>query len=360
MKCADEFRDPAISQGLLKEIRRHLSKPIRIMEVCGTHTTSIFRHGIRSLLPEEITLLSGPGCPVCVTPAGQIESFIAASHLPDTILATFGDLIRVPGSSSSLATARSQGAQVEIVYSPMDALNLARENPAKNTIFPAVGFETTTPTIAATILQANALKFDNFFIISAAKTMPEALDLLLSDPDLQVDALLCPGHVSAITGIEFYKPLVEKYGLCCAVAGFEPADILAGILSLIQQFQKEAPEVANCYPRAVTTAGNLRARQLVDQVFTQADSEWRGLGVIQGSGLKLKERYVSFDAINHFAIPTTHAEEPRGCRCGDVLKGRFTPPQCLLYGKKCTPMQPVGPCMVSHEGSCAAYYRYSS
>lgn len=362
MKCADEFRSRDIAQLLLTELGhavKSLARPIRIMEVCGTHTMSIFRHGIRSMLPAEITLLSGPGCPVCVTPTSHIDRFIQAAQLPDTIITVFGDLIRVPGSDGSLASARAEGAQVEIVYSPMDALTLAQNTPDKKIIFPAVGFETTAPTIAATIVQADKLGLDNFFILAAGKTMPGPLIQLMADPALNVDALLCPGHVSAIIGADAYLPLAKDFNLHCAVAGFEPADILAGILSLVKQCSAERAEVSNCYTRAVSAQGNIRAQELIAQVFEAADSDWRGLGMIPQSGLELRESYQHFDAIQFLTLPETPATAPKGCRCGDVLKGQILPPDCPLYGKRCTPTLPVGPCMVSHEGTCAAYYQYS-
>ncbi|WP_028579293.1 hydrogenase formation protein HypD [Desulfogranum japonicum] len=359
MKCADEFRSREITAPLLQELQKTVDKPIRIMEVCGTHTMSIFRHGIRSLLPPEVTLLSGPGCPVCVTPASHINAFVAAASLPETIVTTFGDLIRVPGTSGSLADARSRGGQVEIVYSPMDALSLAQNNPKKNIVFPAIGFETTAPTIAATVLMAKNLEIKNFFILSAGKTMPSALKQLMGDPDLAVDGLLCPGHVSAIIGSDAYLPIARDYKLCCAVAGFEPADILAGLLSLAGQIQRKAPTVENCYTRAVTSQGNLRASQLMHQVFMETDSEWRGLGTIPDSGLELREEFACFDATRQLDIHPEPAGEPKGCKCGDILKGHLLPPDCPLYGTRCTPLNPVGPCMVSSEGTCAAFYRYS-
>ena len=359
MKCADEFRSRAITAPLIEEIARSLIRPVRIMEVCGTHTMSIFRHGIRSLLPEGITLLSGPGCPVCVTPASHIDAFLAAADRPQVTIATFGDLIRVPGAERSLAGARASGARVEIVYSPMDALTLAQQEPERTVLFPAIGFETTAPTIAATILAAERLGLANFLIIAAGKTMPQALEALMADPELQVDGLLCPGHVSAIIGSEAYRPLADRYHLACAVAGFEPADILSGLLSLIRQTNEGRPKVDNCYTRAVTDAGNIRAQHLISEVFAPADSEWRGLGTIPGSGLVLREQYRRFDGMEQLAIPVQSAREPKGCRCGEILKGRLLPPDCPLYGTACTPLQPVGPCMVSNEGTCAAYFRYS-
>ena len=359
MNPVDEFRSRAITGPLLEEIGRSLTRPVRIMEVCGTHTMAIFRHGIRSLLPPGITLLSGPGCPVCVTPASHIDAFLAAARQPQVIIATFGDLIRVPGSKGSLAAARAGGAQVEIVYSPMDALTLAQQAPEKLVVFPAIGFETTLPAIAATVVQAERLNITNFAIIAAGKTMPQALDALMSDPELQVDGLLCPGHVSAIIGAEAYAPLARKYRLSCAVAGFEPADILAGLLSLIRQITANQPTVANCYTRAVSGQGNLKAQQLIEQVFQPVDSEWRGLGTIAGSGLALREQYRRFDAMTRLGLAPVAAKEPKGCRCGEILKGRMLPPDCPLYGTGCTPLSPIGPCMVSNEGTCAAYYRYS-
>lgn len=359
MKCADEFRSRAITAPLIEEIARSLIRPVRIMEVCGTHTMSIFRHGIRSLLPEGITLLSGPGCPVCVPPASHIDAFLAAADRPQVTIATFGDLIRVPGAERSLAGARASGARVEIVYSPMDALTLAQQEPERTVLFPAIGFETTAPTIAATILAAERLGLANFLIIAAGKTMPQALEALMADPELQVDGLLCPGHVSAIIGSEAYRPLADRYHLACAVAGFEPADILSGLLSLIRQTNEGRPKVDNCYTRAVTDAGNIRAQHLISEVFAPADSEWRGLGTIPGSGLVLREQYRRFDGMEQLAIPVQSAREPKGCRCGEILKGRLLPPDCPLYGTACTPLQPVGPCMVSNEGTCAAYFRYS-
>ncbi|MDD2463541.1 MAG: hydrogenase formation protein HypD [Desulfobulbus sp.] len=359
MKCADEFRSKAVTSPLVEEIGRSLEKPLRIMEVCGTHTMSIFRHGIRSLLPAGITLLSGPGCPVCVTPAGHIDAFLAAAERSEVTIATFGDLIRVPGSHGSLAAARAQGARVEIVYSPIDALMMAQKEPERIVLFPAIGFETTAPTIAATILQAERLGIENFVIIAACKTMPHALETLMVDPDLHIDGLLCPGHVSAIIGSDAYLPFAERHHLACAVAGFEPADILAGLLSLMRQINRGEPRVENCYTRAVTSEGNKNAQKLMNQVFQAADSPWRGLGTIPGSGLVLRPQYQRFDAMIRLGLTVQPTLEPKGCRCGEILKGRLLPPDCPLYGTACTPLNPVGPCMVSNEGTCAAYYRYS-
>lgn len=363
MNLDEPFREREVCSALLAEIHRLSSsqaRPLRIMEVCGTHTVSIFRHGIRSLLPASITLFSGPGCPVCVTPASHIDLCLQAARQPGVILATFGDLLRVPGSSGSLADARARGeAQVEVVYSPMDALELAQKQPDAQVVFPGIGFETTAPTLAATVLAAGQRGVNNFSIIPLAKTMPAVLVELLGDAELKLSGLLCPGHVSAIIGAAAYQPLVERYKLGCAVAGFEPADILAGLLALLQQAARGEARVDNCYPRVVTDTGNKRAQALLAQVFDEVASEWRGLGSINASGLALKSAYRQFDAIERFGLKASAAADPPGCRCGLVLKGRIQPPECPLYGRACTPISPVGPCMVSTEGTCAAYYRYS-
>ncbi|MDR2549125.1 MAG: hydrogenase formation protein HypD [Desulfobulbus sp.] len=360
MNLAEGFRSRGVTAPLVAEIARSLERPVRIMEVCGTHTMSIFRHGIRSLLPEGITLLSGPGCPVCVTPASQIDAMLAAADREEVTIATFGDLIRVPGNNRSLAGARGRGARVEIVYSPMDALALAQREPARLVLFPAIGFETTAPAIAATVLAAERMGIANFAVIEANKTMPQALAALMDDPLLKVDGLLCPGHVSAIIGSKAYGPLAERHRLACAVAGFEPADILAGLLSLIRQINAGEPGVENCYTRAVAEDGNVRARHLIEQVFEPVTSEWRGLGAIAASGLRLKKQYRRFDGLARLGIAVQPAHEPKGCRCGEILKGRLLPPDCPLYGTACTPMRPVGPCMVSNEGTCAAHFRYGT
>jgi len=359
MKCAQEFRNKEITAALLDELSSTLDRPLRIMEVCGTHTVSIFRHGLRSLLPPEIELISGPGCPVCVTPAGHINAFVQAARKKDVLVATFGDLLRVPGTLGSLADARMEGTQVELVYSPLDALTLAQNFPKKIVFFPAVGFETTAPTIAATILEARRLGLENFCIFAGCKVMPPPLEVLMSDPKLNVDGLLCPGHVSAIIGAEAYKPLVQQYHLPCAVAGFEPADIMAGLLSLARQVAQGKARVDNCYTRVVSQEGNSRARERMDTVFKREDTPWRGLGVIPQSGLGLREPFAQFDAVKRLGLDITPLPEPRGCKCGEILQGHLLPPACPLYGKSCTPSQPIGPCMVSSEGTCAAYYRYS-
>jgi len=358
MKYIDEYRNRDLVGALQEKLHRTTTRPVRIMEVCGSHTMSIFRHGIRNMLPAQVQLISGPGCPVCVTPSGVIDGFVELAARPEVIITTFGDMIRVPGATGSLAEARAAGARVEIVYSPMDALTLAGQEPDRLVVFLSVGFETTTPTIAATILEAERQGLNNFCIFPANKVMPPPLDALMQDPDLHLDGLLCPGHVSIITGSDMYRFLVEKYGLACVVAGFEPTDILQAILALVNQVQAGRPAVENCYGRVVTPEGNARARQIVAEVFEPVDNEWRGLGMIPASGLGLREKYSAFDVTRRLELTIAPSEEPKGCRCGEILKGICGPADCPLFGKRCTPGSPVGPCMVSSEGTCAAWYRY--
>ncbi len=359
MKYVDEFRDQALAEPLLEELRNSVTKPFRVMEVCGTHTMSIFRSGLRTLLPDGIELISGPGCPVCVTSASHIDAILAMAERKNTRIALFGDLFRVPGSSGlSLANASSQGAGVDIVYSPMDSLELARKYPDDLIIFLGVGFETTTPGIAATIMAAKNRNIDNFAVFSTHKTMPPPLLALLDDPELQIDGLLCPGHVSTIIGAGAYQPLAVKYGLACVVGGFEPADILQALIMLARQIGKGEARVENAYTRAVHWEPNSRAQQMVETIFEPVDMEWRGLGVIPQSGLAIREEYGHFDAEKRLDIKLMPAEEPKGCRCGEILKGKELPSQCPLFGQRCTPGNPIGPCMVSSEGTCAAFYKY--
>jgi hydrogenase expression/formation protein HypD len=358
MKYVDEYRNRELVTALKKELHSITTRPVRIMEVCGSHTMSIFRYGIRSMLPEQVQLISGPGCPVCVTPSGVIDGFVELAARPEVIITTFGDMIRVPGETGSLAQARAAGAQVEIVYSPMDALALAEKEPDKLVVFLSVGFETTTPTIAATILEAERQGIDNFCVFPANKVMPAPLDALMQDPELQVDGLLCPGHVSIISGSDQYRFLVEKYGLACVVAGFEPTDILQGIIELVKQVQEGRPVMENCYGRVVTPEGNVKAQQLVAEVFEPVDCEWRGLGMIPQSGLGLREKYGAFDVTRRLDIKIAPSKEPKGCRCGEILKGISGPSDCPLFGNRCTPGSPIGPCMVSSEGTCAAWHRF--
>jgi hydrogenase expression/formation protein HypD len=358
MKYLDEFRDKELARPLVAELRKSVTKPLRVMEICGSHTMAIFRNGIRSILPEGYTLISGPGCPVCVTSASHMDAFISMAQYPGVRVAIFGDLFRVPGTHGSLANAAAEGAKIDIVYSPMDALDLALRKPDDLIIFLGVGFETTTPGIAATILAAKNKKIKNFAVFSTQKVMPPPLMALLDDPQLKIDGLLCPGHVSSIIGAGAYQPLVEKYNLACVVAGFETTDLLNGLILLARQVGEGQPKVENTYKRVVNWEGNLRAAKVVDEIFEPCDMEWRGLGVIPGSGLAIKSEYAEFDAVSRLDITLPAAEEAKGCRCGEILKGMTTPPRCPLFKTKCSPQNPIGPCMVSSEGTCAAYYKY--
>ena len=353
----DAFHDPQIARHLAGRIANAATQPVRFMEVCGTHTVSIFRSGIRSLLPKTISLLSGPGCPVCVTAQGEIDAFIDLARQPDTIITTFGDLIRVPGSGSSLQREKAEGADVRIVYSTFDAVDLARENPDKRVVFLGVGFETTAPTVAAAILAAHRQQLDNFSVVSAHKTVPKALEALAAG-ELNIDGFLLPGHVSVIIGLDAYRPFFDAHRVPCVVAGFEPSDLLQGIAMLVDQVAAGRPALENAYPRAVSDDGNAKARTVMDQVFAVADADWRGIGTIAASGLAIREEYAAYDAVKVFDIRPQPSPEPKGCACGEILTGVKTPPQCPLYKTVCHPMAPVGPCMVSSEGTCAAYYRY--
>ena len=358
MKHQEEYRNPDISKKLIQRINIISKKPVRLMEVCGTHTMSIFRHGIRSVLPENITLLSGPGCPVCVTSQDDIDAFIALSSEPFVITATFGDLMRVPGSISSLQKEHAKGRDIRIVYSPSDAVKLAQDNPDKKIIFPGVGFETTIPTTALAIIMAGHKKIDNFFVYSAHKLVPPALEALMVNNNAAIDGFILPGHVSIIIGTEAYRPFFDKYNIPGVVTGFEPVDILKGLLQLIEQIEKGEPSLENEYKRAVAAEGNKKALGVIDEVFQVCDTKWRGLGIITNSGLKIKDKYRRFDAEKTFDINVPEYEEKKGCICGEILIGTKTPSDCPLYKKACTPVEPVGPCMVSTEGTCAAYYRF--
>jgi hydrogenase expression/formation protein HypD len=358
LKHSDEYRDGRISRKLAGDIARISCKDLRLMEVCGTHTMSIFRSGIRSLLPPTVHLLSGPGCPVCVTDQREIDAFVAISRREEVIVTTFGDLMRVPGSDSSLQAERAAGGDIRVVYSTMDALQVARDHPSRQVVFLGVGFETTAPTIAAGITAAAGEGIENFSVISAHKRVPPALEALMRLDKVRIDGFILPGHVSVIIGLEAYRPFFEKHRIPCVVAGFEPADILQGIRLLVEQAETGAPQLANAYPRAVSAEGNPRAQQVLSTVFEPADATWRGIGVIPGSGLRIREAYAALDAERRFDLQVPEPKIPKGCSCGEILTGHKTPPECALYRKVCTPTDPVGPCMVSTEGTCAAYFRY--
>lgn len=358
LEFAQAFRDPALARNLIDRIREVTPGPLRLMEVCGTHTMAIFRHGIRSVLPPEITLLSGPGCPVCVTAQKDIDAFVELARNARVTLTTFGDLMKVPGSGTSLAREKADGADVRMVYSIFDAVNMARENPDREVVFCGVGFETTIPTIAAGILMAKEQGLTNFSIYAAHKLTPPALGALMTADGVEVDGFILPGHVSVITGTRAYAPVVEAYQVPSVIAGFEPLDILEGVRMLVEQNAAGKPALENAYPRAVAEDGNPKAREVMDQVFEPGNALWRGIGEIPDSGMALRPEYQAFDAGAKFDIDLPDTPEPKGCACGEILMGLKTPDRCALYKKTCTPLNPVGPCMVSSEGACAAYYRY--
>lgn len=358
MKFIDEFRDRHIARELAARIAQAAVKPLTFMEVCGTHTMAIARHGLKALLPETVRLISGPGCPVCVTPQAEIDRFIALGKLPDVILTSFGDMLRVPGSRSSLEQERARGADVRVVYSPLDAVRIAREHPDRRVVFCGVGFETTAPGVALAILEAQKSGLTNFFVYGAHKVVPPALHALASDPEIRLDGFLCPGHVSVIIGSRAYEPVAHHYRLPCVIAGFEPLDILQAVLLLVEQAAAGRAEVETPYTRVVLPDGNPAALQCLRTVFAPADAEWRGLGVIPGSGLRIRLEFAAFDAAA-WLPPPEEAPKETGCECGRILTGRQSPRDCPLFGAACTPVNPVGPCMVSSEGACAAEYRYA-
>jgi hydrogenase expression/formation protein HypD len=362
MKHQNEYRDPELAKLQLQAIRQSIAGfdgTMTFMEVCGTHTMAIYQHGIRSLLPDQIRLISGPGCPVCVTPVGYVDQAVALSRRPNTIIATFGDMVRVPGSSSSLMREQARGATIKIVYSPLDAVALAEKNPGSDVVFLGVGFETTTPTVAGAVLTALRHKLENFYVLCSHKTMPGPMAALASDPELQVDGYLCPAHVSAIIGANAYKPLVDSYRVPCVVTGFEPLDVLQGVLMLTRQVVAGEAQVETQYRRVVKPEGNLKARELLEQVFEPCDALWRGIGEIPSSGLQLRPEFARFDGAQlpvEVEVPVEH----KGCLCGEILKGKVRPNDCSLFRTTCTPEDPIGACMVSSEGTCAAEYKYGT
>ena len=358
MKHLSEYRDGERAQKIIERIHASSKKEVRIMEVCGTHTVSIFRSGIKEVLPPHIVLISGPGCPVCVTATEEIDKSIKLSHEHDVIITTFGDLMRVPGSTSSLQSERTNGADIRIVYSTSDALKIATNNPEKKVVFLGIGFETTAPTIAAAVLEARNQNIKNFFVLALHKLIPPAMDALLSSGDLKIDGFMCPGHVSCIIGANSYLPVVEKYHTPCVVAGFEPVDILQSIYMLVEQMERGDAKVEIQYKRGVTFEGNRNAMAIMERVFEPCDTPWRGLGVIPKSGLRLRAEYKGYAAESVFDLSVPKAKEHPGCMCGDILRGVKTPVECPLFGKACNPSYPIGPCMVSSEGTCGAYYKY--
>ncbi len=342
---------------LVAMIRRENRSPVRFMEVCGGHTLAINQLGIRSLLPDKINLLSGPGCPVCVTGTGYIDSALRIASNPEVILTTFGDLIRVPGSEGSLETGRASGMDVRLVLSPLHALQIARQEPGRQVVFLGIGFETTAPGVAAVIRMARSEKRDNFFVLSAHKVMPPAMDALTSR-GIRLDGFICPGHVSTITGSAIYESLARDRHIPCVISGFEAADILETILLLLRQVNQGTASVEIQYTRAVRPEGNPRALQLMDEVFYRRDDWWRGLGIIPASGLGIRDEFRAQDAEYLFGRVTMQGTEPAGCACGSVLTGQMTPSECGLFGSVCTPDSPAGACMVSSEGACQSFFRF--
>lgn len=353
------FKDPELAKGLAESIAKLVpDRPVTLMEVCGTHTVAIARNGIRSLMPEQVRLASGPGCPVCVTSNQDIDCVIGLARIPGVILTTFGDMTRVPGSSSSLLKEQASGADVRIVYSPLDALKIAQENPDREVVFVGVGFETTTPLVAMAVKRAQEAALSNFSVYAAHKNMPGALETIVNDPELSVDALILPGHVSTIIGAGPYQFLAERYAIPGVITGFEPNDVLQGIAMLMRQLHEGRAAIEIAYARGVMPEGNPVALAAIDEVFETCDATWRGIGIIPESGYKLREKYAAFDAVRKLNPAIEETIEHAGCRCGDILRGVMRPNECPLFRRVCTPENPVGPCMVSSEGSCAAYFRY--
>jgi len=359
VKHLDEYRDKELVDKLIRQIGKQLTRPWTLMEICGGQTHSILKYGLLDLLPKEITMIHGPGCPVCVTPVELIDKAIALAMREETILASFGDMLRVPGSTSDLLEVRAGGGDVRIVYSPLDAVHLAAENPEKQVVFFAVGFETTAPAVALAISRAEAKKIDNFFVLVAHVLVPPAIKALLSNPDIRIDGFLTAGHVCTVMGYEEYIPLAAEYQIPMAVTGFEPVDILLGIQKTVHMLEHGIVEVENAYPRSVKKEGNLKARELLNQVFESGYRNWRGIGNIPQSGYYLRERYKRFDALTLPGIAGIHASESEHCIAGEILTGIRKPHECSAFGTLCTPEKPHGAPMVSSEGACAAYYRYN-
>jgi len=358
MQYIDEYRDKELANLLLEKISSITTKEISIMEVCGGHTWAIQKFGIPSLLPDNIKLLSGPGCPVCVTSKKFIDQAIAYSRLKDIIITTYGDLIRIPGSSSTLNKEKSKGADIRIVYSILDALQIARENPSKKIIFLGIGFETTAPGSAAGIINAANDKLTNFFLFSSHKIMPPAMAALI-DEGVTISGYIAPGHVSTITGSYIYDDIPAKYRVGCVISGFEPLDIIQSIYMLVKQVNDDKFKVENQYKRAVKPEGNIKAQNIMKEVFKLRDDWWRGLGTLNKSGLVVNEKYDDFDAERMIEVNVEETKEEKGCICGEILKGLKTPNQCKLFATVCSTFNPVGACMVSHEGACNAYYRFN-
>jgi len=358
MRFVDEYRDAELGKRLAERIRRRSTRPVRLMEFCGGHTVTIMKHGIREVLPPTIEMLSGPGCPVCVTANVDLDKAIALALVPGVILATFGDMLKVPGSYASLQEVRAEGGDVRIVYSALDAIGIAGRNPSKPVVFLGIGFETTAPAIAASVLQAAQEGLANYHVLSMHKLCLPVITALLDSGEVRLDGLICPGHVSAVIGSRPYDPIPKDYGIACVISGFEPLDVLQCVDMLVGQIESNEPEVEIAYRRGVRPEGNQRALEVMNTVFEPSPADWRGIGSVPESGLRLREEYRRFDAEAVFEIDVPPPREPEGCLCGEILRGVKTPLDCQLFRRTCTPERPVGPCMVSAEGSCSAYYHY--
>lgn len=359
MKYVDEYRQRDLARTLADRIAGLTDRPLRIMEVCGGHTHTIFKYGIEDLLPPNIEMIHGPGCPVCVIPMGRTDDAMALAAQPGVIFTTFGDAMRVPGSKTNLLAAKAAGADVRMVYSPLDALRIARQNPERQVIFFALGFETTSPSTALTVLQAAQVRVENFSVFCNHILIVPALKAILDSPDLQLDGFLGPGHVSTVIGTRPYEFVPHEYGKPLVVSGFEPLDILQAVYYVVRQAVEGRAEVENRYPRVVARDGNRRALAALFEVFEPRDYfEWRGLGSIAHSGMKLRKKYAAFDAEVKFSVPGLRVADPKACQCGEILKGVKKPWECKVFGTACTPETPIGSCMVSSEGACAAYYNF--
>lgn len=360
MKGLSAYRDPALAKQYLDEIRRTVTRPWNLMEICGGQTHSLVRNGIIELLPKEVTMIHGPGCPVCVTSVGMIDEAIALAQRPDVILCSFGDMLRVPGTGMSLLEAKAAGADVRIVYSALDAVQLAVKHPDKQVVFFAVGFETTAPANALSVVQADKMGLDNYSILTSHVLVPPAMEALLSDPENVIDGFLAAGHVCTIMGLDEYYPIVEKFRIPVVVTGFEPVDLLQGILMTVRQLEEGRHELENQYSRVVREHGNEMAKDTLREVFQVGDQDWRGIGVIPSSGYQLQPDYARFDARKKFKLVSKPGKADERCIAGDILKGRKKPMECPAFGKECTPLHPLGAPMVSSEGACAAYYHFST
>ena len=358
MKYLDEFSDPELAVHLLDEIRQTVTQPWAIMEVCGGQTHTIIRNGIDQLLPDGVELIHGPGCPVCVTPLEMIDRALAIAARPDVIFCSFGDMVRVPGSRTDLFRIKSEGGDVRIVYSPLDAVRLAQANPDKQVVFFGIGFETTAPANAMTVSMARQLGLTNFSLLVSHVLVPPAIRAIMDSPTRRVQGFLAAGHVCTVMGMSEYVPLVDEYQVPIVVTGFEPLDVLEGIRRVLVQLEEGRAELENAYPRAVSAEGNPTAQAMVREVFTTCDRAWRGIGTIPASGWRLSDEYAEFDAERRFDVAGIHAEESSLCRSGEVLQGLLKPNQCAAFGKECTPRTPLGAPMVSSEGACAAYYQF--